>query len=371
MDETEAELVRDIYSAAVGEQPWQTVVAATAKQFDASAAIMFTTFVPVDQGGVSAFVGLDTQLVKKYLAEVAVVDVWYHAMLRRYGQPKTGLTVVTDELVPLPELRRSRQFADYLNPMKIGRGLFTMVGDGLLTATPFMPLTLHRPLSGEPYSEADRARMSRLQPHLTNAMAVRNRLAGATTQHPTLAFERVASAVVVLARDRRVLLANPAAETLFLQCGNTLVKFGRLCAANAAQTALLERALRGCSSHRLDKDVALSVRLAGEPGSGVVARIAPCPASAPKASMAAAIVFLSQEKRSALDLPGVMATLYKLSPAEVQLVVALAEGLTPEAFAESRSVSLSTVRTQMRSVFAKTGSRSQADLMRLVYSVAH
>lgn len=65
-----------------------------------------------------------------------------------------------------------------------------------------------------------------------------------------------------------------------------------------------------------------------------------------------------------------MAALYRLTPSEAALVKALAGGLTAEAFAESRQVALATVKTQLQQVFAKTGTRRQSELMRLVYSIA-
>ena len=75
--------------------------------------------------------------------------------------------------------------------------------------------------------------------------------------------------------------------------------------------------------------------------------------------------------QTALDVQAVVAMLYKLTPAETALVLALSNGATPEHFAEQRSISLATVKTQLQAVFAKTGTRRQSDLMRLVFSIAH
>ena len=71
-----------------------------------------------------------------------------------------------------------------------------------------------------------------------------------------------------------------------------------------------------------------------------------------------------------MELKDLMVALYQLTPAEAALVKALASGLTQEAFAEEKRVKPATVKTQLLSVFAKTGTRRQSDLMRLVYSIA-
>jgi DNA-binding CsgD family transcriptional regulator len=58
-----------------------------------------------------------------------------------------------------------------------------------------------------------------------------------------------------------------------------------------------------------------------------------------------------------------VASVYGLSPAEAKLVVILAEGCRPEEEAERLFVSINTVRSQLKSVFAKTGIRRQPELV--------
>jgi len=202
-------------------------------------------------------------------------------------------------------------------------------------------------------------------------MRVRNRMRAAAIGNAALALDKVATATVVLSRDRKILLANPAAETLFKQSDVPLVRAGRLCATEPANTTALEQSLMTCQSYQFDSRFSRSIRLSGSPGNGIVLRLAPPPTATPKGSQAAAIGFLTVEGRPVHDSQTIMTTLYKLIPAEAALVRALSEGLTPEAFADQRGVSVATDQTQLQSVFSKTGTRRQSDLMRLAYSVAH
>lgn len=200
-------------------------------------------------------------------------------------------------------------------------------------------------------------------------MQVRQRLHAAARTHAAHAIEQVPTTIVVLARDRRILLANPAAEAIFDDGALPRVaRGGRLCADEPARLAALEQALAACASCRFDHPVSLSVRLAGEPGGGIVARLVPPPRG--DETRAVAIGFLAREGRIALEPQAVMAALYRLTPGEAALVKALTDGTTMEAFAEVRRISLATAKTQLQSVFAKTGTRRQSDLMRLVYSIA-
>ena len=334
---------------------------------------LFTPFVPESDGGLSVFHGFPEHEAKKFLGEVAAVDVWYLELLRRHGSLRTGLLWQSDALLPEATLRRTRFFNDHLAPCGIGRCLDAIVGDGRAGELPLAPLCFYRPLGSEPFSPVDERRLSALRPHVSRAMAVRQRLHAAAQGHAALAVERISTAVAVLARDRRILLANPAAEALFATPGQArLARGGRLCAGEPAQLAALERALAACAACKFDADdrLSLSVRLAGPPGSGVVARLVPPPRSMPQQGRAAAIAFIAREGHSALDLQGMMAALYRLTPSEAALVKALAEGMTKEAFADRRQVSPATVKTQLQQVFVKTGTRRQSELVRLVHSIA-
>jgi DNA-binding CsgD family transcriptional regulator len=58
--------------------------------------------------------------------------------------------------------------------------------------------------------------------------------------------------------------------------------------------------------------------------------------------------------------------LFDLTLAEAELAVSLCGGLSPEEAALERGRAVSTVRTQIRSLFAKTGTHRQADLVGLL-----
>lgn len=58
--------------------------------------------------------------------------------------------------------------------------------------------------------------------------------------------------------------------------------------------------------------------------------------------------------------------LYGLTPAEARLALGLLQRDTPADYAERHQLSLATVKTHLRNLFAKTGTRRQADLMRLL-----
>ena len=56
---------------------------------------------------------------------------------------------------------------------------------------------------------------------------------------------------------------------------------------------------------------------------------------------------------------------YGLTPAETRVALHLADGGTVAGYAEAGGLSVGTVRSQLKSIFAKTGARRQSDLVRI------
>jgi DNA-binding CsgD family transcriptional regulator len=370
--DTQATIIRDLYAAAAGERPWKDSVRATADMLDASGVFLFTPFVPESQGGLVAISGVPERPLQELLHDIGGVDLWYHGLMRKHGALRTGLQWQSDQLVAERDLKRSRFFADYLSPCEIGRNIGVIVAaNDTDTTLPDFVLSLFRPLRSRPFTSAHEKMLCDLRPHFYNAFALRQRLSSTGQSLASMAVDRLATAVVVLDRHCKVLLANAAAEKLFSTCGQELVRSGRLRALEACDSAMLELAVCACATYRFDPRLSLAVRLAGAVGEGVIARCVPAPLTARCSSHAVVLVFLSEEGRSSLDLASMMAALYRLTGAEAALVKHLCCGGNIEDFALQRGVRLATVKTQLQAVFGKTGTRRQSDLLRLAFSIAH
>lgn len=60
-----------------------------------------------------------------------------------------------------------------------------------------------------------------------------------------------------------------------------------------------------------------------------------------------------------------LAALFMLSPAEAEVARAMVDGLSASEIADMRGTSEDTVRSQFKSIYAKTGVHRRADLVRL------
>lgn len=181
------------------------------------------------------------------------------------------------------------------------------------------------------------------------------------------ALDAMSVGILVVGADGRVLHANAAAHAL-ADAGDGLSLGGwrsTVAAARADETRAL---------HRLVAEVAAA------PGRGVGAMavsrpsgrrpyaVLAAPLSAPSSS--AAVLFVTDlDSRPPLSERNV-AQLLGLTTAEARLACALVQGLDLKAAAAQLRISINTVRTHLRQIFAKTGTRRQSELVALILRLA-
>src|SRR5437764_388025 len=67
--------------------------------------------------------------------------------------------------------------------------------------------------------------------------------------------------------------------------------------------------------------------------------------------------------------PAILAKTFRLTPAEAKLACVIARGASPEIAAGELKISRETARNQLKSVFAKTDTHRQSELVALILQV--
>ena len=88
---------------------------------------------------------------------------------------------------------------------------------------------------------------------------------------------------------------------------------------------------------------------------------------APLSRRIAAVAFPLQPQR---PTDALLRMLYGLTPAECRVALLLSDGRTPRRIAELVGVTGNTLRSQIKSIYSKTGVGRQAELVRLLLSYA-
>jgi DNA-binding CsgD family transcriptional regulator len=177
------------------------------------------------------------------------------------------------------------------------------------------------------------------------------------------AFERSESPVVMIDRNGEALRLNPSAERLL--GGDLNIIRGRIVSWNADATRALDRAL-----HTLIREGRSSVRpvvlprKGGRPIIAYPSRLVEAPpwcfAPAP-----ALVVFCDIESQRTIDAQG-LADAFGLRVSEAKLTALIVGGASIEGAAKMLGVSVNTARNQIKSVYQKTATHSQGELISLV-----
>jgi DNA-binding CsgD family transcriptional regulator len=216
-----------------------------------------------------------------------------------------------------------------------------------------------------PYRSRQASALDRLRPHLVRAGLVAARLALAKAQAAVETLERIGLAAAVIAPSGRVIAANALLDTLAPALIPTAL--GGIAISDSARNAELHEALQS-AGRGLWGTRRLSIAIAG---SGehppLIVHLLPVRGQAQDIfSGGQVLMVVSAIARKPAPQPELLYALFDLSPAEARLAAALTSGVTLAEIAARNAVSISTLRSQLRSILAKTGARRQAELMQLL-----
>ena len=306
--------------------------------------------------------------------ELIPEDVRFLALRRRYGQRPAVVTVHCRMLVTDEELWACRCYREALQPAGIEYTLASHVIDGARLTT----LAVMRGPSDPVFTETDHAEFHRLVPHLQRAVAIQRRLAELdfAARSSLDALDRIPTGIVVVDAELRVQAANAAARRLLDRQDGLLVREGRLIVedrpVHAAMRAAVAAAIDGARDGRSPperafaigggrRSAAVSVRLGSLWGNHLKFGLAPL-------AEPLAVLFVAVPGEALRPSAAAIRVFLDLTEAEASLAAALAAGATLKDAACDLGRSQETCRSQLKSIFLKTGTARQADLVRHILS---
>ncbi|MGX5827855.1 helix-turn-helix transcriptional regulator [Mesorhizobium sp. 43Arga] len=213
-----------------------------------------------------------------------------------------------------------------------------------------------------------------LSPHLRRASLIGDLLdqARVAANLYRAALDHLAVPVVLTGASGAILHANGAAELMLAGHGPILSRNGVLQTENPAVARALLEAIAGAA----DADGSLGSRGIGLPISApgqppAVAYVLPLTEGTARAAFrpACAAVFVSTTTSSSPLPEAVLTTLFDLTPAEARVLLRIGSGLSASRSALSLGIGENTLKTHLNRIFAKTGTRRQADLVKLISDI--
>lgn len=225
--------------------------------------------------------------------------------------------------------------------------------------------------------ERTRGLVSLLVPHIQRANLIGRTIALNRAAADALAdaSDGLAAGWFLIGSNRRLLQANRAGQVMLAEKTVLRASGGRLIAvcprADRALHCALSRAGKG---EGVQATSSLAIPLSAGAGYRHVAHILPLTSgSRRKAGPGYAAIAAIAVRKLALDVPAapeIIAEFYGLTPAELRVLFALVESGGVSDIAGALGVSPGTAKTHLRRLFAKTGTRRQVDLVKLVAGFA-
>jgi DNA-binding CsgD family transcriptional regulator len=369
MDETErvSSLIGDIYDAALDPSSWPAVLQKTCAYVEGCAASLYSEDSVQRSGQFYFSWGDDPNYTTLYLEKYLALNPLVVPMMLT---AKAGNVISAVGLMPQEEYFASRFYKEWAQPQGYLDSVHAVLDK---SATRYAAVAVARHDSHGMTDDGARQRMQLLLPHFRRAVTIGKVIELHKVEAAALAdtLDRLAAATFLVEGDARIVYANPSGEAM-LSDGIVLRQSGpRLTAVDPhAHKVLLEAFTASSGGDLAIGTRGIAVPLTPHAATPFVAHILPLTSGARRRSgalySAVAAMFV---RKASLDLPHpleAIATTYKLTPAEMRVLMAIVQiGGVPEV-ASVLGISETTVKTHLQHLFEKTGSNRQADLVKLV-----
>ncbi|MBJ2152836.1 helix-turn-helix transcriptional regulator [Paracoccus sp. IB05] len=346
-------LVPLIYASLLQETRWEEFIGCLAVLADVECATLFFHDSQSGRGAVTLQSGIPDVAQRDYLSHYGALNPW----MWQVGRTPVGTAIVGEQLVARDRFHRTEYYNDFLRRFDQETGVGVTIER---TESRFLLLST---LSGDVDEERNAARaglLSRLAPHLRRASEFyrRNHYSGIGAELTGWLSEAGGVGFVLVDPVGRASHVSPAAEQ-YMADGRaaSLGPNATLRFRNPDIQSALQQMLRGPRAvlpvTLQDGGLGITLMPVGQNEGGIAF-----------SGQTVAAVFtpvLARTAAPALEF----ARRYGLTPAETRVLTAILDGQRPAEIATAASLSVETVRSQLKSVFSKTGANGQPQLIRM------
>lgn len=359
------DLVGAVYDAALSPDGWDPLLERTTALFNGTATVFFVQDRCAAGLQFSRLWGLPQAALDEFERHFAPIDVGIDTLL---ALPPGS--VITDQSTPPDVYRASAIYNDFRRRWQSERYIAC---DVFRDPRRFGILAVQGSRRRAPFGTAEKAIVQRLLPHLRRAVQMRAHLGLSDAHRRTLEelIDGVLAGVVLVNDAAQVIYANAAARRIDRLADGLGIARGQLTAASSADDRALRQAVAAAigTAQRSAAGGATVLTIARPSGARpFTILVSPGPGAGSQSPfrVASALVLIGDPDAGLVSAAELAARLYGLTPAEARLARAAAAGESLETYAEAQGITLSTARWTMKQVLAKTGSRRQADLVRLL-----
>ncbi|MDN3575000.1 helix-turn-helix transcriptional regulator [Methylobacterium longum] len=351
-------LIESIYDCAIDPALWPSTLEEIAAVLNSPAGTLTVSdFITGTERGL-VYVGISEHYQALYREHYHICDLFGHELiLRPVDQPSTS-----EELVGEEELLQSRIYREWAAPQGFRYVLLTAL---IKSQARLAYIGLTRGVEGGPYDAEEQARMALLAPHVRRAITIADLIDHKTLERDSLAatLDALTVSVLVLGSDARLIYSNVAGDAALAREDVLLSRVGIVEPWDRTAWPVFRAMIAVAAGG--------TVTLARRGGGNAVVSALPLcgerrRSTAPRAARVALFVQDNPCGPHAIELLG---RAYSLTGAELRVLLGLADDATPADIAKRYGIAPSTVRTHLKSLFAKTGAKRQKDLVKLLLAI--
>jgi len=365
-----SDLIGDIYDATLDQLLWPNVIERAAQFVGGVGAALFSKDAAAQLGDVHYDVGIDQYYKQLYFDKYITLDPGTTGQfLAEVEEP-----FATADLMPYDEFTETRFYKEWVRPQGLVDFL-TAILDKSATSVAMFGVFRHE--RNGVVDDRARRRMRLIVPHIRRAVLIAKMFDLKAAEVATFAdtLDGLSAGMCLVDAEGRIVHANAAGHAI-LAAGDILgVVGGRLVAYDAAVNRTLEEVFAAAGQG----DAALGVKgiaipLTGKDGERYVSHVLPLTSGARRnagiAYTAAAALFIRKAALVTASPAEAIGKTFKLTPTELRVLLAIVEvGGVPQV-AAALGIAETTVKTHLGRLFEKTGTKRQADLVKLVSGYA-
>jgi DNA-binding CsgD family transcriptional regulator len=323
---------------------------------------VFSLFYPDGEANVFCVNGWTQEEIALYVSRYAATDPWQIGTARwPEGSPATDR-----DICPREEAEVSLAYREFYEPKGAVHGASATI---LAGPGGQFKLSLTRSAESGPFGETELAILRLLLPHLKRAALLHGRLGSMQTQLAAFTghLDRYPYPFLLTDLERRVLYANAAAYEFAASRNGMAIDSGRVTLLSAKRD-------------REFQQIASDMNKRGEPdlqrfeisiGSGkrthlLVMRAHDSSTLPVGTSQPSVGLLIVDAGSSPPPDPALLGELFLLTPSESRVAAKLACGKSVEEVARENDASVETVRTHLKRILSKTGTRRQGELVSLI-----
>lgn len=358
-------LLGALYDCVTAEQGFQPFIEVLAEVFSLKAVTLITRHLQQQAVKVIWLHGITPAAIESYALDYGQEDM----LAQHMNSAPIARFYASNLHLPETDESNSRFYREWIVPQGVAHAAGAVI---LREGEWLTEIIVQRSVSQPAFTYGDIASLNGLLPHLQRAIQMRQRFTDLQTGQSFLlgGLDALTIPTFLVDESGRVAWRNRQAEHLLLSSDTLSCVNGHFMAKDKSAARRISQAITDAINlgQGIEQHHGRAIQILRHARLPLTLILTPLSFDTAGKRARGAILFAFDPEQSRSISPTQVRLLFNLTNAEAELAVRLCEGMPLEACASDRGVSINTAKSQLRSIFAKTGTSRQVDLLALLFT---